>query len=106
MDRRHMKGCVIAAAAAGGKPCSDAKARAVLASVCGIAGRGILIIRDGPVRPVYQNRRSYYIPYHWAGVDMELAAGEWVEEIRREEEDEKRRGNHAVLQRMAQTDAG
>lgn len=101
MDRRHMKRCVIAAVAAGGKPCSDAKARAVLASICGIAGRGILIIRDGPVRPVYQNRENCYIPYHWAGVDMELAAGEWAEEIRREEEDEKRRRDQAVLQRMA-----
>lgn len=104
MDRRHMKRCVIAAVAAGGKPCSDAKAREVLASVCGIAGRGILIIRDGPARPVYQNRRSYYIPYHWAGVDMELAAGEWVEEIRKEEEDAERRGNCTVLQGMVQAD--
>lgn len=87
MDREHCIRWVMAAVAAGGRPCSSAQARRVLRDMCGIDADAAYVIRDGPVRPVYKNDWSYYIPYRYRGLDMEAAAGRWVDDIRKEESD-------------------
>lgn len=85
MNRDHNVRCVMAAVAAGGRPCKNVTARRILRDMCGVDADSVHIIRDGPVRPIYKNDWNYYIPYRYRGFCMEAAAGDWADEIREEE---------------------
>lgn len=87
MDRDHAIRCVMAAVAAGGRTCGNARAVKLLRELHGVEGNTLCVIRDGPIRPIYRDNGCYYIPYRHNWQTKEACVGPWVEIVRKEEQE-------------------
>lgn len=97
MDRDHAIRCVMAAVAAGGRTCGNARAAKLLRELHGVEGNTLCVIRDGPIRPIYRDNGCYYIPYRHNWQTKEACAGPWVEIVRKEEQEIAGKRDHSAF---------